>query len=223
MSEFDNGSSNFHSDVRLFNGGSSDVVANLTYYPIDNPDRAVSAAPVTIRAGEMKVFDNIVPTLFNVNSGAGSLVVTTSSPSSLVATGRTYTRATNSGTFGQFIPGIMPSEGLARGDRPLQMLQLEQSDQFRSNLGLVELTGNPAMLRVSLYVPDTKASPSIMVPLRGNEFTQLGRVIERFMGAGSQTYNARIAIEVVEGSGRVSAYASVIDNKSVDPTYVPAQ
>jgi len=36
-------------------------------------------------------------------------------------------------------------------------------------------------------------------------------------------YNARIAVSVTGGSGRVAAYGSVIDNKSLDPTYVPAQ
>lgn len=143
--------------------------------------------------------------------------------SSLVATARTYTNVENSGTYGQFIPGVTPAEGMANGDRPLQLLQLEQSDRFRSNLGLIELTGNPATVRVSLYLPDSKITPSFDVPLAANEFRQLGRVIEAFAGAGSQTYNARITVQVTEGTGRVSAYSSIIDNQSADPTYVPAQ
>jgi hypothetical protein len=40
---------------------------------------------------------------------------------------------------------------------------------------------------------------------------------------GGQTYNARISVEVISGTGRVTAYGSVIDNESKDPTYVPAQ
>jgi hypothetical protein len=40
---------------------------------------------------------------------------------------------------------------------------------------------------------------------------------------GQNTYNARVSVEVTRGTGRVSAYGSVIDNLSLDPTYVPAQ
>ena len=223
VAELNNGPSNFHSDIRIFNGGASDVVANLTYYPQQNPGGAVTAQPMMIRAGEMKVLDNALPNFFNVGSGGGSVLVTTPQPSSLVTTARTYTNVENNGSYGQFIPGLTPSEGLGRGERPLQVLQLEQSDQFRSNVGFVELTGNPVMLRVSLHMPDTKATPSITVPLAGNEFRQLVRIIEGFAGGGAQIYNARVSVEVMEGNGRVAAYASVIDNQSFDPTYVPAQ
>jgi hypothetical protein len=218
VAELNNGASNFHSDIRIFNGGSADVVANLTYYP-----GAVAAQPMVIRAGEMKVLDNALPSFFNLSSGAGFVVVTTPQASSLVTSARTYTTVENNGSYGQFIPGLTPPEGLGRGERALQVLQLEQSDQFRSNVGFVELTGNPVTLKVSMHMPDTKATPSITVPLAGNEFRQLGRIIEGFLGTGSQTYNARVTVEVTEGSGRVAAYASIIDNESLDPTYVPSQ
>ena len=59
--------------------------------------------------------------------------------------------------------------------------------------------------------------------LQPNEFRQFNRIIESAYGSGAQMYNARIVVEVTGGSGRVSAYASVLDNSSLDPTYVPAQ
>jgi hypothetical protein len=223
VADLNNGANNFHSDVRIFNGGTSDVTANLTYYPINLTAAPTQAAPVLIRAGEMKVFDNMLPAFFNVRDGAGSLVVTTATPSSLVVTGRTYTDVVGGGTYGQFIPGVMPEEGLGLGDRPLEVLQIEQTDQFRSNLGLVELTGTPVTVRVTLHIPDSKVTASADLELRGNEFRQEGRIVDKFMGAGAQTYNARVSVRVVGGSGRVAAYSSVIDNKSLDPTYVPGQ
>ena len=36
-------------------------------------------------------------------------------------------------------------------------------------------------------------------------------------------YNARVAVKVVSGEGRVTAYGSAIDQITQDPTYVPAQ
>jgi hypothetical protein len=37
------------------------------------------------------------------------------------------------------------------------------------------------------------------------------------------TYNARVTVRAISGTGRVTAYASVIDMETNDPTYIPAQ
>ncbi|HET7113635.1 MAG TPA: hypothetical protein VFI57_08330, partial [Pyrinomonadaceae bacterium] len=216
------GDNNFHSDIRIYNGGDSDTTVNLTYYPQGN-GTPVPAQARTIRKGEVFAVDNVLPTLFNVTSSGGSIVITTPSNSSLVATGRTYTNVATGGTYGQFIPGVSPNEGIGLGDRALQVLQLEQSDRFRSNLGLAELTGNPVTVRLSVDLPDSISTPSTTVALAANEFRQLGRVIESLVGPGTQSYNGRVVVEVLSGTGRVTAYGSVIDNQSKDPTYVPAQ
>ncbi|HEX7833270.1 MAG TPA: hypothetical protein VF787_26675, partial [Thermoanaerobaculia bacterium] len=221
MAELPNGTNNFHSDLRVFNGGPSDVNATFTYYPQGNG--APSVTTRSIKSGEIFSVDNVLPALFNATNTGGSIVVSTQFPSALVATGRTYTNVDGGGTYGQFIPGIRPEEGTGRTEPAIQVLQLEQSDRFRSNLGLAELTGNPTTVRVSLTLPDSKVTPSVNVDLAPNEFRQLGRVIESLLGAGTQTYNSRITVEVLSGTGRVTAYGSVIDNESKDPTYVPAQ
>lgn len=221
IADLNNGAANFHSDMRIYNGGSSAVTATLTYRPQGSPASATVAAPVTIGPGEVKAFDNVLPSLFNVTNSGGAVLLTTAASSSLVVTGRTYSIDANNGTFGQFIPGVTPAEGIGLGDRALQVLQLEQSQNFRSNLGLAELSGNPAKVRVSLYLPDSKVTPSTEVDLAANEFRQLSGVIAG-MNPGN-TYNARITVEVISGTGRVTAYGSVVDNATQDPTYVPAQ
>jgi hypothetical protein len=221
IADLNNGAANFHSDMRIYNGGTAAVTATLTYRPQGSPGSATVAAPVTIGPGEVKAFDNVLPSLFNVTNSGGAVLLTTAASSSLVVTGRTYSIDSKSGTFGQFIPGVTPAEGIGLGDRALQVLQLEQSQNFRSNLGLAELTGNPAKVRVSLYLPDSKVTPSTEVDLAANEFRQLSGVIAG-MNPGN-TYNARITVEVISGTGRVTAYGSVVDNATQDPTYVPAQ
>ncbi len=218
------GQQNFHSDLRLYNGGDSAVPINLTFHPgngFAGFGTPVTAAPRTVNAGEVLVLDNVLPALFNRTGTGGSIVVTSTSPSSLVATARTYTAVENNGSYGQFIPGITPGEGIGVGDRPLQILQLEESDQFRSNVGLSELTGNGATVRLTLQLPDSPVTPSTEVTLAPNEFRQLRPIVG--LNPGKQTYNARLTVEVISGTGRVTAYGSVIDNESKDPTYVPAQ
>ncbi|MCU1229700.1 MAG: hypothetical protein JWO97_2584, partial [Acidobacteria bacterium] len=202
--------------------GNIPITANLTFSPQRNPAGAKTTAPLQIAAGEVRALDNILPALFSESATGGSIVVTTNSPTAVVTTARTYSIGANNGTFGQFIPGVTPGEGIGAGDRALQILQLEQSQNFRSNLGLVELTGQPARVRITLTVPDSRSSPVTELDLAGNEFNQLGSVIASMI-PGKNVYNARIAVEVIGGTGRVSAYGSVIDNATQDPTYVPAQ
>jgi hypothetical protein len=212
--------SNFHSDIRIFNASPFAVNATATFYPQGNGTPVVRA--VSIGVGEIKVYNNVLPGLFGAPGTGGSIVVTTPANTPLVVSGRTYSNdAASGGTFGQFIPAVTPAEGIGVGDAPLQVLQLEQSANFRSNLGLNELTGNGVIVHVAAILPDSKTSPSTDVTLQPNEFRQLGSVLAS-LNPGN-TYNGRIIVTVISGSGRVTAYGSVVDNLTSDPTYVPAQ
>jgi hypothetical protein len=215
------GSNNFHSDIRIYNGGTSPVTTTATYYPQNNGPSVTRQIPVA--AGGVTAIDNVLPTTFNVTGTGGSIVLTTPAAAQLVATGRTYSiRASDGGTFGQFIPGVSPASGIGVGDKPLQVLQLEESQNFRSNLGLAELTGNPAHVKLTLFLPDSKVIPTVEYDLAPFQFLQIGRIMAG-LNPGQATYNGRISVQVTTGAGRVTAYGSVIDNVTQDPTYVPAQ
>ena len=241
MSELISQFTNFHSDIRLYNGGTTSATTNLTFYPQGGGTPVPAPQPITIAAGEVKAIDNVLQSLFNLSGTGGSIIATTSTTSSLVTTGRTYTNSLDpdqpGGTYGQFIPGVIPAEGIGTGDRPLQVMQLEQSQNFRSNLGLAELTGNtPTVMQcggalqnpvtvcvhVIAYVPDSKTTGAADVPLGPNQFIQLGSVLAG-MYPGQSVYNARISVGVTSGTGRVTSYGSVIDAATADPTYFPAQ
>jgi hypothetical protein len=216
------GTNNFHSDIRIYNGDSTSATVTATFYPQAGGAPRPAPNAIVIGKGEVAAFDDVIASLFNANGLGGSIVMTTSSASKLVASGRTYTINAENGTFGQFIPGVSPAQGIGLGDRALQVLQLEQSANFRSNLGLAELNGNPTKVRVTAYLPDSKTAASTEIDLGPNQFLQLNRVLEQFY-PGQSTYNARVSVEVVSGTGRVTAYGSIIDNGTLDPTYVPAQ
>jgi hypothetical protein len=221
MADFTSAVSNFHSDIRVFNASAAPVSTTMTFYPQGNPTASIVRA-VNVAPGEIKVFNNVLPSLFGATATGGAIVVATPANAPLVVSGRTYSNdEAKGGTFGQFIPAVTPAEGVGASDPPLQILQLEQSVNFRSNVGLNELTGNPVTVQVSLILPDSKAAISTEIPLLANEFRQLNSVINS-LNPGS-TYNARITIKVVSGTGRVTAYGSVIDYLTSDPTYVPAQ
>jgi hypothetical protein len=223
MAEFTSPFSNFHSDIRIFNGGTTSANVTVTYYPQGAADKPVTSAPFTIGANQVRKIDNVIPSLFNLASGGGSLVVSTTAPSTLVATGSTYSINPTGGTFGQFIPGVSSAEGIGLGEKPLQILQLEESVNFRSNVGLVEVSGKEVSGRLTLVLPDSTTSPVLPFTLKPFEFTQYGKLIQQMLGPTAVAYNARVIVEVTGGAGRIAAYGSIVDNATSDPTYVPAQ
>jgi hypothetical protein len=219
VAELNNGAANFHTDMRLYNSGATSQKVTLAYSTTDRP----APAPVerTLSPGEVLSIDNTLLSLWNISGSGGAVIVTTDANSALVVTARTFSRRDDGGTFGQFIPAVSPSDSVALGERPLEVLQLEQSAGFRSNLGLVEVTGQSVELEITATSPDSKTSVKIPQHLDGNQFLQLSSVFTRF--GFSTVYNGRITVKVVGGAGKVSAYGSVIDNLTQDPTYVPSQ
>ena len=216
VAEFDNSFSNFHTDMRIYNGGTSPVDVTLAFTGASVPNKVK-----TIGAGETLAVDNVLPSLWNT-TGGGSVVATTANDSQLVLTARTFSRdKSNGGTFGQFIPGVTSADAVGNGDRALQIVQLEESPAFRTNLGLVEVTGNPITVELLAYTPDSKVAARTVVPLGAGEYLQKGGI---FKSLGfNNVYNGRITARVLSGTGRVAAYGSVIDNRTTDPTYVPSQ
>ncbi len=217
VAELNNGAANFHTDMRVYNGSSTATNVTLTF-PANS---AFAPVQKQLAAREVWAIDNVIPTLWH-GTGGGAVVATTDNSAPLVVTARTYSRRDDGGTFGQFIPGVTASDSVGPGDLPLQVVQLEQSPAFRSNLGLVEVTGNPVTLDVAAYTPESKIAAHTQVTLGPGQFTQLGSVFAG-MGFTSNVYNGRIAVTTVGGTGRAAAYGSVVDNRTQDPTYVPAK
>jgi uncharacterized repeat protein (TIGR01451 family) len=208
----------WRSDVRVFNSSTTPQTATLTLYPTGNPSASVSH-DVTIQPGEVNALDDIVHSTFNLTNAGGALHVTTAVAVPLIVTARTYDD-TPGGTLGQFVQAVTPADAVGNGERSLQLLQMEDSPRYRTNLGLAEVTGKPATAEVTVILPDSKVAPKVQIPLAAFEYRQFAIISS--LGLGN-TYNARISVRVIDGQGKVTAYGSVIDQKTQDPTFVPAQ
>jgi uncharacterized repeat protein (TIGR01451 family) len=220
VADFNTGQASWRTDSRLFNAGETSAVVTLSYFPQNDP---ASKQETTLRLepGEIAILDDLVASYFGKANSGGAVHVETSVESNIVATARTYDRRADGGTFGQFIPAVAATAAVGRGERALQILQVEESERFRANLGLAEVTGQAVNVEVSVSLPGSKASPRVTIPLQGNEFKQLVGVLKQ-MGI-SEAYNVRISVKAVGGDGKVVAYGSMVDNETQDPTYVPAQ
>jgi hypothetical protein len=223
VADLNNATLHWRTDMRIFNAGATTQNATVTFYPSAPSNQPIVpiVKTVSVPPGQVALEDGILQNLFGVNNTGGSVQVTTPASSSLIITGRTYNQDVN-GTYGQFVPAVTATDAIGLSDTiPLQILQVEQSDAYRTNLGLAEVTGNPATVEITAIVPDSKVTPILPVSLRANEFIQLGSIMASL---GYPTaYDVRISVRVTGGTGRVTAYASVVDNVSSAPTYVPAQ
>jgi uncharacterized repeat protein (TIGR01451 family) len=211
-------SSAWRSDVRIFNSGNTSSTATLTLYPL-GPVQQSAHTEVTIQPGQVLALDDIVHSLFRFVDTAGTLHVTTDVATPLIVTARTYDDLPG-GTLGQFVQAVTTDQGVGTGDRSLQLLQMEDSPRYRTNLGIAEITGNPVTAEVTVILPDSKVAPKVNIPLGPFESRQFAIISS--LGLGN-VYNARISVRVIDGQGKVTAYGSVIDQKTQDPTFVPAQ
>jgi hypothetical protein len=217
VASLDTGAS-WRSDVRIFNSSLTPQAATMTLYPTGNPSASVTQS-VTIQPGEVKALDDIVHSTFNLTNAGGALHVTTAVATPLVVTARTF-NDTPAGTLGQFLQAVTIADSVGAGERSLQLLQMEDSPRYRTNLGLAETTGKPATAEVTVILPDSKVAPKVSIPLAAFEYRQFAIISS--LGLGN-TYNARISVRVIDGQGKVTAYGSVIDQKTQDPTFVPGQ
>ena len=219
VADIKTGKANWRSDMRIFNPSETPVETTLTFYPSGNTDQPVERV-VSIGAGEVLAMDNLLEETFE-STGTGAVHVESTEADGLVVTARTYDLG-EEGTYGQFIPAVSLDDSIGMGDRALQVLQLEQSERFRSNLGLTEVSGNDVVVEIATLVSGRSSAPILIQRLSANEFVQLNSVMSSRLGL-ENVHNARVTIRVVSGEGRIAAYGSIIDNLTQDPTYVPSQ
>ena len=202
----------------IFNPTSTAQNVELTFYPV-NAEGQPQATSMTINPGQLKQLNNTLQSVFGLTNIGGAIHVQTATAQPLVISGRTY-NLTSNGTFGQLTTAVTAADAIGKGDRPLQILQTEDSIRQRTSVGMFEVTGKPATVEVTVFLPDSKFAPSTQIPLPANGFVQIP-MLQSF--GLSNVYNARVSLRVVDGDGRIGAYGSVIDQVTQDPTYVPAQ
>ena len=148
-------------------------------------------------------------------SGAGQLQLL-SPTGTILATSRTYTTS-EAGTYGQFIPAEWLFVDLDRG----VVLGLKGTDDYRSNVGLVNPVGEPVEVELRLVSAAGEVLGSRMESLAPGEGRQINDVFRAFGLDGCDL--CRLEFEHVAGSGGGDVYVwgSVIDSRSGDAIFVP--
>ena len=204
-------------DLTVFNPVGSPRTVEAFYTPRGSDGTTdYVAADLELGPSSSTTWENVVGTVFGT-SGAGSLEVR---GGDIIVSSRTSTPGLEGGSYGQGIPPLAPYHIIRADAAPVQWAGgVVRSPAYRTNLGLCEVWGEAAEVRVSLWNQD--GSPAgdrtINLPPFGN--TQIND-LPQTLGALDQMDNGMVAVEILGGDGRVGAYLSIVDNITGDPTYL---
>jgi subtilisin-like proprotein convertase family protein len=203
--------SEWRSEAAVLNDSGAAANLRLAYVA----DGTETSRDVVVPDGGQLVWDDPPSALFGVDHpSAGALQLFSDRPVELAV--RTFNRS-DSGTYGQFLPGVAESEALAAGERGVLML-LRGGDGFRSNVGAVNLTDTPCTLAISIRGTAGEPVDQVQLELPAAGWKQHERVLRP---SGAEL--AWATVEVIEPSCRAWPYASVVDELTGDPTTVPLQ
>ncbi len=203
----------WRSKFSVLNTGDRTVQATASF--INGED--MTTVEGLVGPGQLLAWDDVVPDLFGVDGEAsGSILMDADGP--LVIMARTYNQVA-AGTVGQFFPGIPVGDGLAPGELGI-ISQLSQNDQFRTNVGYLNVGSDTCVFDTTLYdVSGNQVGEMRTRQLEPGEWRQVNNIFVQ-QGAGSQD-NAYSAIQASGNGCRLWAYGSVIDNVTGDPTTIP--
>ncbi|MBV9496781.1 MAG: PKD domain-containing protein [Acidobacteria bacterium] len=199
-------------DVSLTNNDAVTRSVELVFHPEND---ASQTRVVTLAAnGSVLLTDAVRPDDFpgvNPTSWVGQLEIR--SAGNISASARTFTTAFAGGTYGSsyesFDPAVLSSEGAMTG--------LVQSTRFRSNIAWANAGDHPVVVSYALRRENGAllATSQLAVGAHTTVQTSLAR------DTVTTVDNARLLVEWT-ATKPIYAIASVIDNKSNDPTNIPS-
>jgi len=223
----------FRTDLAIMNTGSSTSGATLRYY---NRNGTTIDRVLTLGALESRILDDVITTLFGVTTDSAGFLVFTPSSGTFAVTSRTYTTVINDvATFGTGVPTRSQIASLKAGDvrriggvddASLESINAGRGGTFRTNFALVETSGQPATVRVTVHYTTTTAlttgttSASRDFNLAANQFLLMGGISREILGPGrdelGDLHNLQVDFAHVGGAGTVEVFLSSVDNGTGD-------
>lgn len=215
------GGTTWRSDVVLHNPGGGEAAVELMFLKSGEDNSNPAAHPVTVPSESSVRLADVVAQPIGESGSTGAILVRSDEP--LMVNSKTFNDSPD-GTFGQVIPGFPMSDALRTGVEA-RLIQLSRSPSSstgsRTNVGFAEAGGVGSQLEVTLFAGSGQMLGTVPVTLLPYEHTQIndifGQVTEDPVSDGFAVIRAR------SPGAAFFAYASVVDNTSGDPIYIPAR
>jgi hypothetical protein len=212
--------SRFRSDLYLYNPASQvrTVILQVKMWDAADMPRTIN---LTLLPHEAKIIPDVLFTAFGKTGLARLRYQSSGDAQGVRVTSRTYTIDPNGGTYGFLMPPLNNFQAGTSGDT-LEILGAFADPDYRTNIGLVELTAFPngQNARVKLEIIDnsgtTADSFEVNVPIAG------GMQLNDIVRARAMNVTGPFLIRVSPLNGAVGAYAAITDNRTNDSAYLAA-
>ena len=212
---------NWRTDLEVHNPGTETATFTVELLERDVSNTSPESESFSLEPGTSLRLADVLWEVFGF-SGAAALRITPTS-GTVMATSRTYNDVPG-GTYGQFIPAVPgpPGEGVAAVGRVVQLSSsASDASGFRTNIGLLETGGQAVNVNLGLYNGEGVRLGEIALRLGPHESVQLNRVFREVTG---ETVGNGYAVVTTQYLNRkVLVYASVVDNLTGDPVYLPGE
>lgn len=213
------GGSSWRTELSIFNP--SDNYADVTVRFLSQvgalpPSGQPAPKSFVIQARDTATFTNALRDLFGVTAGSAALLIEGTSPfetPALRISSRTFTTSPE-GTYGQFVPGTIAGAG----PRTFYLSGLAADPAYRTNVGFVNTSTSDSSVDLLLYSSDgtLAASSSLLLPKQSLQQQALKSLFPNLGETSGMTLRVNAATTFVR------AYASVVDNTSLDPVFISA-
>jgi hypothetical protein len=205
----------YTTDLRLFNAdAAAPHSVTIRFAPAE--DGVPRTIAITLPPLATRVLDDVVHDAFRTE-GYGPLFL--NAAPAIVAATRTATTAPRGGSFGLAAPADSAASAVGAGTTVV-LVPAFRATGFRVNVGVTEVTGQPASVEILLRDPSGALRALIprIVPAAG-----LVQVSDLYGTTNLAPDPAdRIEVRVTGGAGRIAAWATPIDDSTNDGSWVAA-
>lgn len=221
----------FHTDVTIANPANTPAAGTLRFYTASMAAADAQEKRVTLGAHESSVLKSVG------GDALGYGVFIPDANSAVAISARNY-NVTAAGNFSSTVPVVGVSSFAIRTGQSKRIGAIEDATPsivgkatpatFRTNVGLVESSGQPVTVRISLLFDEVLTTAtarrygSQTVMLAPNQAILLRGVANMIIGrdraAFGELRNMQVQVEVLSGSGSVVMFTSTVDNGTGDAT-----
>jgi hypothetical protein len=204
----------FHSDVSVFNPSATQSATVTARYRCFSGACGNSVQTFTVGPRQMRVFDDIVGTLFVAPDTGGAVEFS----GNVLVDSRLYTPTRPAPTTGMYVPGLSSGEAYAEAVLTSLSYSTNLSTGFRTNVGVYNANDVAQTFTFTLFSPTGTqlGQTSQVVPARTP--VQLNN-IAAIAGITTDVPNFYCVVRG-DGVSKNYAYAAVLDNQSQDLIFV---
>ena len=210
----------WRTDLEIYNPGTQQAGYEISLLEKNQSNLSPATVGFSLVSGMAVRYDDILHSVFDFTGSAGLRITATNGE--VVAISRTYNQ-TSLGTYGQFIGSDVEANAIEAGQegRIIQLTHNRSNNTgYRTNVGFLNCTTETIAVRAELYTSDGDRLGTRSYDLEPLMFSQKDRIFEQV--TDEDVDDGYVVVTTTTPGGRFFAYASVVDNRTGDPVYIPA-